>query len=459
MNTNPHDRNRPTRPTARGQHFHTFVRLAMVLALAGMAVPVYGQEKKPQGGRVGYGDFVRQAEVSGQAPAEPAAAGRGNATTPRVITPAQASGGLDDVALLTGRPAYQPSAGAQPSEPAVFVDSLVGQINGRPVFAQEFLRPLDARLRAEAARSASRQAWIRTAGPIIRNALLEQIREELLLAEARAALTPEERQGLIRFFTDLRKNLASSYFGSEQFADQRLFEQEGLTLEEKARDERDRALLRTLVQRYISPRVNVSWRDVKKDYERRIRDFVPAPSAVVRVVWVPAGDAAARAKISEQIAGGVAFKTIAESELNQFLRSEGGLVRQSFDGPLSEATIVGVPELNKAIQGLSVGQVAGPIETQGRAAWVMLEAIEQKPGRSLADAQIDVFARLRDRRFAEETNRFFERIRERGTKTDESKMLEQLIVIATERYWVPAQRGGGTPAPAVPGPSGGAPRP
>src|SRR5690606_38316882 len=81
-------------------------------------------------------------------------------------TPIQADS-RDDVVVIVGspeRPASAPSPAPPTARPAVApanerlaVDQLVGQINGRPVFANEFFASMDARLRQEATRLSNRE--------------------------------------------------------------------------------------------------------------------------------------------------------------------------------------------------------------------------------------------------------------------------------------------------------------
>ena len=92
-----------------------------------------------------------------------------------------------------------PAANSAPaSDRPVVLEALVGQVNGRAVFASEIIEPLDAQLRARsqelAAQRKPRTEFRNEAAQLINGELMRVIRDELVLAEARASLTPEQRQ-------------------------------------------------------------------------------------------------------------------------------------------------------------------------------------------------------------------------------------------------------------------------
>ncbi|MBZ0171510.1 MAG: hypothetical protein K8E66_03945, partial [Phycisphaerales bacterium] len=106
---------------------------------------------------------------------------------------------------------------AAPVETPVLLDAKVGDINGRPVFASEFLEPLEGNLRAKALET-DRDQWIRFAAEQIQVQLRSMITDELLRAEALSRLTVEQKAGLRRFLQDVRSRLISQSGGSSQRA-------------------------------------------------------------------------------------------------------------------------------------------------------------------------------------------------------------------------------------------------
>jgi hypothetical protein len=359
----------------------------------------------------------------------------------RVVSPAEASGGVGEVAVIAGaEPTAQIRPDAKPAEQFIMVDSLVGQINGKPVFASKFLAPLDGRLRELARQTDNNRLWQREAIKLILNELQTQVRDELFLAEARAALSPEQRQGLFFFVQQLREQLVSGYGGSQEQANEALQEQEGRTLEEKVQDERDKALVRALVTRYVTPLVNVSWRDVKREYDRDNPTYNPPPTAKIRIIMVAAADQASVDKVAGELAAGNPFADVAKQDANRFARGEGGLIGRRVEGEYATAKIFEDTTLNTQAQKLTPGATTGPFDlTTGGTkvkAWMHLEGFDQPPGQSLEQVQLAIYQKLRAQKFDEETKRFFQRLMDRGSRTPEKDMAERLLAIASERYLI-----------------------
>ncbi len=393
-----------------------------------------------------------------------AAAGTPSATAstaPRgvpVASPASVGANLPTAAVAM-EPLSRVSGDAKKVGEPLTIESLVGQINGKPVFAGEFLRPLDKRLSAEAAQARTAREWVAEATKLTRQQLTTQLQDELFLAEARASLSKEERAGLITLLTKLRENLTTTAEGSTELANERLLAEEGKTLEEKALDERDKILIRTLYQRYILPRVNVSWRDVQKDYQRNFEKYNPPPTATIRMIFVNRRDTAKAEAVAARLAKGESFVEIAKDKtVNEFNVVEAGLAgKRTFDPKSPDAKLVADPKINEKAITLSSGQFAGPIETGQRLAWVFMESIEPEPGKSLSEAQLEIASALREKRFRDETAKFYERLIDRGSKTDLQVMNERLMLIAADRYTskIGSGRPTGTPAaPAAPAPAG-----
>jgi hypothetical protein len=156
-------------------------------------------------------------------------------TAPRgvlVASPASVGANMPTAAVAM-EPLSRVSGDAKKVGEPLTVESLVGQINGKPVFAGEFLRPLDKRLSAEAAQARTAREWVAEATKLTRQQLTTQLQDELFLAEARASLSKEERAGLITLLTKLRENLTTTAEGSTELANERLIAEEGKTLEER----------------------------------------------------------------------------------------------------------------------------------------------------------------------------------------------------------------------------------
>ena len=345
-----------------------------------------------------------------------------------------------DLRTSVGAPPVGANSGAQGA--AMVIDAVVGQINGRPVFATEILEPLDGALRAAGKDAPDLASWQKAAASSIVPELKRRIADELILSEARRSLTPEQKQGLLHFLGQIESALISEHQGSEVKADEQFREQNGRSLKQEAEDIKDRELIRHEIATKVDPRVAVPWRDVQNEYERQHDKWHPPAEYTFRMIYAPTDNAASVEKIRGLLASGASFEKVAEDGANDFNRREKGKLVRKTGLVQSEGEFSPWPDVNVALRGLGVGQMAGPIvfapdkarPGATRTAWVYLEKVDQPVGTSLYDAQLDVAADLRVERETDERQRYFERLWKRGNVSKLEVMVEKLLGIATERY-------------------------
>lgn len=347
---------------------------------------------------------------------------------------------VGDLQTSVGAPTLGPATAA--SGGGSTVESVVGQINGRPVFASEILEPLDGALRAAADKAKDPNGWKMAAAESIVPELKRRIADELILSEARRNLSPEQKQGLLHFLGQIEGALISQNQGSEVKADEQLREQNGRSLNDEARDIVDKELIRNEINNKVSPRVAVPWRDVQNEYERQHDKWHPPAEYTFRLIYASNDKPESVTRIQTLLASGTPFEKVAEDGANEFNRREQGkLLRKSSVGQ-SEGDFSPWADVNSALRTVGVGQTSGPIEfapdktkpTVKRTAWVYLEKIDQKPGVSLYDAQLEVENDLRTERERAEQQRYFERLWKRGNVSKLEGMVEKLMNVATERY-------------------------
>ena len=332
-------------------------------------------------------------------------------------------------------PVRSPSAGER-----VRIDAMVGQINGRPLYASSFFQTMDARLRAEAERR-SPEDWLAYARDEIRRALRDRIRDELLLAEVESSLTPAQRAGVVTFVRSLRDGLVSENRGSEALADRRLIEEQGITLEEAVEARKNEELIRSWLRRILQNQVYVPFRDVRLRYERDRDVYNPPARAVLRMIRAPADDTERVTAIADAIAADESFESVAR-RLGLFSPDTGGLLERVLDGPYEQAALIGIPDLNTAAQRLTPGGVAGPIDVGSNIYWIHLESVIAA-SRSLYETQIQIQDQLFSERVRAAEEEYFLRLVERsgmGAGEEIMRMESRLFEIAAERYLLSQRR-------------------
>lgn len=389
-------------------------------------------------------DFVAPA-LADAGPGEPQPAAPAAASAAPAL-PEVATGDLPLIELVArpGAPRPEELVRVDGAPPRYLVDAKVGEIAGEPVYAGQFLEPMSARFRAEAAQR-PRADWLRWAEEQIRVELNALVNNELLHREALASLKPEQRRGLVALVERMREDLRSRNYGSSILAQRRLEEeQDGLTLEEylKRREERE------LIAYHLLPirrRVHVSRRDIEREYLLSEREFRPPPVAVLRLITIRADDPQSVEAVDKQLRDGAPFAEVAARPVNLYRPDRGGLAELEFSPPFQQAAFWAAEQLNDATRSLQPGQWTGPVQFrsdsgQPMAAWILLESIRQESV-SLSEAEFALGRILRAIRENLAERRYVERLRQRAdfTREDEDEMVRRLLDIAAARFLPPDQ--------------------
>lgn len=356
-------------------------------------------------------------------------------------SPEEARAGIGPVVAQPGPPGLAPNPAARADSRGVIVDEVVGQINGKPVFATAFLEEPKARLIALARDPRiSRERWREIAGAAIASELRTQIENELVLAEARAILTPEQRQGLLAFVSNLREGLAAELGGASEVASQRLFEGDSeikSPLERRVQEKRDEQLVGNLMSREVWPRVQVSWREIQNEYERNLDKFQPSNTASVRLLRAPLAEPDRVARLEAAVKANVPVAEIAASADNAFNPDTGGVAGTvDLREPIRPERISPLKALQDAAAGIGPGEVRGPIRTERDAWWVAVDPVRTKTV-TLEEAQLELGRSILQRKYRTQQEAYIRRLRESGSRTQEDLMLARLLAIATERFFDP----------------------
>ena len=321
----------------------------------------------------------------------------------------------------------------RPTEPGetVVVDSLVGHVNGRPVFADDFLEPIEDRLlrAAEETSGVERQQVFRV---IINDWLQDVVTNELLLAEAEASLSFDEQRGLFAWLRMMYDEEIRRGGGTRSGAERRR-QQSGENLDEYLGGQKDMVLIHQLQQSKIQPRVIVSWRDIEREYKRRFEEFNPlATVTLARIRLNPVTQAALVNDVKARLAAGEAFAEIAE-ELGY---ADGG-VWETFDmGPGGITDIEVSDAMKRALEGLEQGDTSEPFALGSGLLWLHVVEMQRPGGRSIYEPAVQLGLRnsIRARRANVEWFRYVNSLLERGVYDELEDMAERLYQIAMLRY-------------------------
>lgn len=327
----------------------------------------------------------------------------------------------------------------------VLFDVKVGEVNNKPIFAAEFLKPIAQRLRALAYRDVglpdgetgvelvSPEQWQREAIAVINQQLIDFINNELVIAEGLASFTPGQRSGLRNFLGLARSDLERRSGGSITRAVRNLGT--GQTLSEYLQEVRNAQLINKFSED-LRRSVVVTRSDVERAYLQRYGNNQKSSSMTFRRIRVRRDNAEGVARVSDRLSRGEAFAEVATDEANGSRRSEGGLgPAMPFTGTFEEATFFpGDPEIDSALRGLTPGEWSGPLEQERFTHWIYLEQIEIGY-KTWAEAQSELRQELYRSRLDAAYQREMMRLYEQAGLSDMSDIRDELLLVAIDWFY------------------------
>ena len=319
------------------------------------------------------------------------------------------------------------------------VEGLVGQINGRPVFADEFLQPLESRLKEFAAmpdRVQGRAGFLRLIGERF-DAFVDN---ELVISESESQLSEGQRQGLFAWLKSMQETEIAERGGNRAAAEESLREDLGMSIDEFLAQRKDEALAATLLQRRVRPRTIVAWRDLEREYRRRIDEFAPPPTVEIgRIRLNSATDGDRVAKVRELAAAGRPLADIAR----EIGVAPDALVWQRYQLPPGVDLEPGIETfpladaVKEKLRGLPVGTASEPIEQRGFVVWLAVLGVDAPPAVSIYDPEVQLFLRsvVSGERAGIERFRYIRSLRSRWVTDDIDEIESRIVQIALDRYW------------------------
>lgn len=322
--------------------------------------------------------------------------------------------------------------------------SVVANVNGAPIYANDLLQQTAPLLRARA-RELQPAQFRQVAVAELKRQRQQLIEDELVYAAAQRNTTSEEQRQAQAMTFMRREQLISQAGGSPQMA-QQLAREQGTDLDAMLQKEERRALTGIYFRKRIFPRAGVTVDEMRRYYEQnREKQFTQPSTATIRVVRVDVADVgsedAARGRAEEaraRIAAGESFDTISDDYNKQgLLRSGKGLV-----GPLSKGSYA-VVALDDEIWRTPAGQ-ATPVVKSGGSYYVALVQ-EKRDGRvqafDEAEVQQAIESALKAQKMQELRRRAENELQRDAVIQADDAMLQPVVEMAMQLY--PAWHAGG----------------
>ena len=312
------------------------------------------------------------------------------------------------------------------------IESLVGQINGRPIYAEEFLLPLEDRILRIVAEQPLANA-VREVEMLVIRRFSEFVDSELIIAEAESKLSPDQQQGVLAWIRSVQEDTIAGRGGTRDTATASIEEEFGVSFDEFIAERRSVALASDLLRKRVQPRAIVSWRDIEQAYRRNYATFNPRP--VLRIGRIRFNSAREVEKVKQAealIAEGSDFASVCSAmeipEDGFWLEME--LPKEGIAG----TSLVGA--VKNRLEGLKPGQLSEPWVQASFISWFSVLNIEQPPGRTIYEPSVQ-FAlenELSNMRLMQEQDRYLDSLKDRWVSADIDDMGRRLLVIARLRY-------------------------
>ena len=314
----------------------------------------------------------------------------------------------------------------------VIVDSLIGQVNGQPIYADEVLAPLMDRLQATY-EDQPYSVFVQQLKSLVSQQLQSFVQNELIVAESRASLSDQEQTGLLAFMDKIRQDAVRKRGGSEHEAARRLMEEEGKTIDEYIDDERQKVLIGELLREKVTPQTLVAWRDIERAYRAQASVFQPKATVTLGRIRLKTDGNEERIKlIGDELDAGVAFMTVAK---------QAGMPKdgewQTFELPEGGIEDVSLSAFNKPyLKEIQDGGTTHSFERKSWTMWISVIEVSRPPARSLDEPDVQRMLQqqlMRDRSQRAEWE-YVNDLLQRGIHDEIGAMVERALLIAISRF-------------------------
>lgn len=352
-------------------------------------------------------------------------------------TPADAGDGVKAGEATSAAPVEKSPLGASSedieSQPVYTIDAMVGQVNGRPVYANEIFKMIGVEQLTRLGEQRPRPEFRAELQKLITNTLRSHVTDSLIYADADRNLSKQERSGILVLLERQRQTLISEWGGGvPKLANEKMQRELGYGLEQELEYFRQRVMVSKYRRERIQPKVIVTRREIERYYEDNKDKYQKYPTVTLRLILIRDEDKVKGAV--EALKGGEDFEAVAK-EYSDYKASSGGLRDpDELKSPLSSYNELAWEPVNEAVRGLKEGEYAGPIETESGMVLVKvdeLDEVEQKPMKAIYK-QIE--RELYGSKFNYESRKYLANLLRKGNFSPIDEMVNSLVEVGMSRF-------------------------
>lgn len=351
--------------------------------------------------------------------------------------PAGAVGGVKAGEATSAAPVEKSPLGASSeeieSQPVYTIDAMVGQVNGRPVYANEIFKMIGVEQLTRLGEQRPRPEFRAELQKLITNTLRSHVTDSLIYADADRNLSKQERSGILVLLERQRQTLISEWGGGvPKLANEKMQRELGYGLEQELEYFRQRVMVSKYRRERIQPKVIVTRREIERYYEDNKDQYQKYPTVTLRLILIR--DEAKVKGAVEALKGGEDFEAVAK-EYSDYKASSGGLRDpDELKSPLSSYNELAWEPVNMAVRDLKEGEYAGPIETDSGTVLVKVEEldeVEQKPMKAIYK-QIE--RELYGSKFNYESRKYLANLLRKGNFSPIDEMVNSLVEVGMSRF-------------------------
>ena len=295
----------------------------------------------------------------------------------------------------------------------VLVNTVLAEVNGEVITREDILGPIRPQM-AKWRKEYSPAAFESRCRQVINMKLREEISRHLVVQEAKAELSEEEKKHIDTTLGQILKNLASEA-GSALLLEEKL-EREGTSLREERRRRREQLIVQRYLRSKISPTVHITHSELLNRYRRVYQERYVQPTRVrlglIAIRKSESPDVAqARAvadAVHQRASKGEDFARLARRYSHDPMASGGGdwgfVTKGSFR----------IKAVDEVLFALEAGQVGPLVETDE--AFYIVKALARQEARTVpfTEVQDELEDEIRDRKYNETVNKYIQDLYKRG---------------------------------------------
>ena len=316
-----------------------------------------------------------------------------------------------------------------PAEVATYhVAGMVGQVNGRAIYARSIFKDVHERLTDLGQRLPASQ-FRQQASAMLQGRLKQIVMDALILGEAKNQLTEQNQQGLLAFLKEERKKLIRELGrGSEELANERSRTTSGLTLDQRINERRNQMVVQNYLKAKLWPKINVSRKDIERYYHDHFEEFNPPEGRTIHLLRT--NDDNVANQIDKELEKGRSFLDIAgDNVLNPRDWEKKGLFGSGIKGKP-----FGNDALNDVTLKLNSGEHSDRMKVGSMHTWVYVAQVSQGETRSLREVQLEIERTLKQQQYNRYTEDYQMRLLNEGSYNDMSEMHTRLLNICMSVY-------------------------